>query len=164
MGIGDMRRRLLAAAALAAATTWMPATFIDIALAQDAASINSAAPTVIEPVVAKCEIVAANPEQADPTDGICIGATKSFVSSLAGLPAADADQSITDLVVALAALVQQDLACDANEDEIAAAIRYAATATSNPDQLAQLNEIAQTIDDCSTGATAALDSVPDSPA
>lgn len=127
------------------------------AVAQDVAAVD---PTVglpgIQPVVGQCEIVAAAPETGDPTDGICIGATRSFVAGLAGLPVTEADQSIANLVLALAPLAQNDATCNAFDDEIAEAIRFAGASASTPEQLAQLNEIAQTIDDCDDGVTAQI--------
>jgi len=128
------------------------------AFAQDTAAIDpSAAVPSIQPTVATCDEVAKNPEIADPVSGQCVTSTTAFVASLSGLPPDVAEQSIADLVVALGELVQQGgPECDAFDDEIAAAIRLAATASTNPEQAASLTEIAQTIDDCQVGQTAAL--------
>ena len=128
------------------------------AFAQDMAAVDPAAglPS-IEPVKGQCEIVAAAPEPGDPTDGMCLAATQTFLTGLSGLPAASSDQSITNLVLALAPLAQDDGICNSVDDEIAAAIRLAAGSSSTPEQQLQLAEIADTVaDDCATGATAAI--------
>lgn len=128
------------------------------AFAQDTAAVDPNATTPsIQPTIAVCDEVAKNPEIADPVSGQCVTSTGAFVASLKGLPPEVAEQSLADLVVALGELVQQGgPECDAFDDEIAAAVRMAATASTNPDQIASLNEIAQTIDDCEVGQTAAL--------
>ncbi len=126
-------------------------------LAQETALADPSAPIpAIQPVVGQCEIVAADPERADAAAGICVTATQSFIAALQGRTPAESDQAIADLVLALAPLSQQDETCDVFDDEIAAAIRLAASASSDPEQATRLTEIAQTIDECEAGSTAAI--------
>ncbi len=128
------------------------------AFAQDVAAVDSnASVPSIEPTVGVCETVSKNPEIADPISGQCVTSTGAYIASLKGLPPATSEQAIADLVVALAPLAQLGgPTCDAYDDEIAAAIRMAASGSTDPEQVASLNEIAQTIDDCAVGETAAL--------
>jgi len=128
------------------------------AFAQETAAVDpSASVPSIQPTVGVCETVSKTPEIADPIAGQCVTSTGAYIASLKGLPPAASEQAIADLVVALAPLAQLGgPACDAYDDEIAAAIRMAATGSTNPEQVASLAEIAQTIDDCAVGETAAL--------
>lgn len=128
------------------------------AFGQDVAAVdpNATLPS-IEPVMEPCRVVAADPESGDPAGGICVGATRTFLTGLDGLAVAESDQAITNLVVALTPLAQEDGVCNELDDEIAAAIRLASAAASTEAQQLQLAEIAQTItDDCATGTTAAV--------
>jgi hypothetical protein len=131
------------------------------AFAQDVANTGPASTASIpsfDPVVGQCETVATTPEIADPASGICVTATREFVASLSGLPAEAVQQQLADLVVALAVLPEGGAQCETFDDEIAEAIRIASTATTDPEQAAQFNEIAQTVvDQCGTGRTAAID-------
>jgi hypothetical protein len=128
------------------------------ALAQETAAVDPSAPVPsIQPTVSVCETVSKNPELADAISGQCVTSTGAFIAALKGQPPAVAEQAIADLVVALAPLAQLGgPACDAYDDEIAAAIRMAATGSTNPEQVASLTEIAQTVDDCAVDQTAAL--------
>lgn len=127
-------------------------------MAQTVAAIDpSAATPSIDPAVGACDYVAKNPEIADPISGQCVTATGAYIASLSGLPPAEAEQALADLVVALAPMAQAaGPTCDKFDDEIAAAIRMAATASPNPEQVSSLNEIADTVADCSYDSTAAI--------
>jgi hypothetical protein len=132
--------------------------FSPAAYAQDVAAVD---PTVtlpsIDAVYKPCEIVSMNPGDGDVTDGICIGATQTYLAALEGLPVDSKDKAISDMVFRIAPLAQADGVCNKFDDEVAAAVRLAAAATTNPELLAQLIEIAQTIkDDCAKKPTAAL--------
>lgn len=130
------------------------------AVAQETALVDpDAALPQIQPVVGQCEIVATDPQGGDPAAGVCITATRGYLSALKGRDPAEADQAIADLVLALAPLAQLSESCDVFDDEVAAAIREAAALSSSPDQQGRLLEISQTIDDCALDATAEVPEV-----
>jgi len=128
------------------------------AFGQETAAVDPTVPVPpLQPTIAACDEVAKNPEIADPVNGRCVTSTGAYIASLSSLPPETSQQALADLVVALGELVQQGSdVCDKFDDEIAAAVRMAATASTDPDQVASLTEIAQTIDDCAVGQTAAL--------
>lgn len=127
--------------------------------AQDTAAIDpdAGAFTSVASVVGQCELVAEEISGTADGSGPCIGATQSFLAALDGTAPEVADQSITELVVALVPLAQADEACNFVDTEIAEAIRLAASYASTADQAARINEIAATVAACDTGATAAID-------
>ncbi len=130
------------------------------AMAQDTAALGqTGSVSDIPGVVKNCELVA-GAEADDSLRGICIGATQSYLDSLAGLDAVVVDQNVTDLVVALVPLAQDDEACNALDDEVAQAIRMASARVSDPEQVARLIEIADTVAACEPGGTAALGEPP----
>jgi hypothetical protein len=130
------------------------------ALAQDIAAVDPNAPIPeVAPVVDACEIVAAAPELSSP-NGPCITATRAFLSALA-IPSPAADLEIQGLVVALLELSQLFPTCDIFDSELAAAIREAAAAMSDPELRAQLLDAATAIEECvvtNLGAIAPLGS------
>jgi hypothetical protein len=126
--------------------------------AQTTASLGSGALPEIQPVVQQCQIIADNPAQSDPVEGVCIGATTQFLSALPPGPPAAVDARITDLVVALVPLVEQH-ACGKFDWEIAAAIKLASSYVSTDEQKNALLEISTTVGDCSLGKTAAVPQV-----
>ena len=132
-------------------------------LAQQTAAVSPSVPTS-DLVYSPCKTVSESPEIANVQSGICVTAARSYLDGLAGVAPADADQAIADAVAAIAPLAIEDAECNAFDDEIAAAVRVLATRSSDPAQQAQLAEIAQTIEDCTPGATAAIGEVPASPA
>ena len=137
---------------LAVAAFALPAA----ALAQNTAALGpSASVSDIPGVVRNCQLVA-GAETDEALRGICIGATQSYLDTLIGLDATTIDQDVTDLVVALVPLAQQDEACNALDDEVAQAIRLASARVSDPEQMARLIEIADTVAACEPGSTAAL--------
>lgn len=108
---------------------------------------TSAESTEFGAVIDKCVEVSENPDIADPTDGICVTETRTYLGSLEGLPDAEVDTKLTDLVVALGELPRAGGRTDCNgfDDEIAQAIRIASE--SSPDSLQQerILVVAQTI-------------------
>jgi hypothetical protein len=127
---------------------------------QDIAAVDPTGPvTDIPGVVKNCELVAGAVDDTS-FKGICIGATQKYLDGLVGQDPAAIDQNITDLVLALAPLAQNDEACNALDDEVAQAIRLASTRASTPDQVARLVEIADTIAACDAGTTAAIGDLP----
>lgn len=113
-----------------------------------------AAASVFDP----CKTVSENPAIADAKSGICVTAAVNLVGSLEGMSPADADQLIADTVALIAPLPteQANAACDGFDEEIAAAVRILAARASTPDQVAAINEIANTIASCTPGETAAI--------
>lgn len=126
-----------------------------VAHGQDVAGVDpSGSVTDIAGVVQDCSVVAQT-EGTGGAGGICISATQAFLDTLTGGEPAAVDQSITDLVLALAPLAQDDGTCNAMDNEVAQAIRLASARASTPEQVARLVEIAATIEeDCGAGATA----------
>jgi hypothetical protein len=116
-----------------------------------------AAPLPIGPVYDQCRVVSENPEIADREAGLCVSATRGLVAAIADPKDADSDQSLTDLVVQLAELPVTPDQCREFDDEIAAAIRIAATALIDSEQAERFDEVADTlVDECGTGGTAAI--------
>ncbi len=147
-----MRKLQIAAAALAAIAFCQPV------MAQEQASVDpSGVVPAIEGPVGQCELVASENGEG-PNSGACISATQGLLGALEGLDPATSDQTITDFVVAIVPLVQNDV-CDQADDEIAEAIRLAAAQSSSPDQVGRLLEIADTIAACEVSETAEI--VPD---
>ena len=139
----------------------MRALFVFVALAglSTGAGAQQTALTAIAPVVDQCRIVADNQERGDTsTDGLCVGKTQSFLTTLAASKPSSAvlDQTVADLVVQLATLASEDKTCNKFDTEIAAAIKLASTYSTDPDQQAQLIEISQTVGSCTNFSTAAL--------
>jgi hypothetical protein len=99
-------------------------------------------------VVRQCEIVSRTNSQL----GTCVGSTGSFLD---GVGAAALEDTVADLVLQLVPLAIDDPACDEIDDEIARAIRLAATYSSG-DQAARLLEIADAVDNCDDSLTAAV--------
>ena len=127
------------------------------AVAQSTALADPNAPLpLIAPVYDNCVIVSGEPDRADVANGICISSTRTYVGDLKGRDPAVIDQAIADLVLQIAPLAQNDQACNAFDDEVAEAIRYASGFVSTPEQIQQLVEIAQTISDCAQGQTAEI--------
>lgn len=132
------------------------------AFAQDTANVEapgSVAALDVPYVVGQCELVAGQSEDSNSYDGACISATQAFLDGLVGDPA-DVDASITNLVVAIAPLVQ-DETCNNADEEIAQAIRLASTRASDPEQVTRLIEIADTVAACVETDTAAIEAEPD---
>lgn len=145
-------RTLLSAIAIATMAFILPAA------AQDQASVDaSGVIPSIDPSVRQCEIVAAENGEG-PIAGACIAATKQLMDALQAVDDATSDQTITDFVVAIVPLIQDEV-CDAADDEIARAIRLAAAEASSAEQTARLVEIADTIEACDGAVTAEI--VPD---
>jgi hypothetical protein len=135
-------------------------TLPTVGLAQDTASLGpSASVNDIPGVVRDCQLVAGSEDDSS-LQGVCIGATQSYLDSLDGQDVATVDQNITDLVVALVPLAQEDEACNALDDEVAQAIRLASARVSDAEQIARLVEIADTVAACDLGSTAAIEEVP----
>ncbi len=97
--------------------------------------------------------------------GACTASTDTYLTALdgAGLAPADYSQKLADFVIALTAIAQADQACDTIDAEVAQAIRLAAAQATDPGQVAQFNNIADTVASCSNFATAAI-APPASPA
>jgi hypothetical protein len=131
--------------------------------AQDTALVSPVPPTA-DLVYSPCKTVSETPEIADVQSGICVTAARSYLDAIVGLPATEADQAVADAVAAIAPLAIEDAECNTFDDEIAAAIRVLATRSSDPTQQGQLAEIAQTVQDCADGTTAAIGEVEASPA
>ena len=146
-------QRLLISALLCSMLT--PAAF-----AQDVAAIdpNIATPGVSQ-VYTTCEPLS-DPERAAAVPGICLAATQTFLADKSALPPAELNQAITDLVLALAPLVQDPAACAISGSEIAQAIRLAASASTDPAQVEQLVGIAATVEACQVERPAALPGAP----
>lgn len=126
------------------------------ALAQDTAAVDPNVPTPdLGPVVSACQTVAAAPELSSP-NGPCISATRAFLGALP-TPSPAADLEIQGLVVELLELSQLFPTCDTFDDELAAAIREAAAAMSDPDLRAQFLDAATSIDDCVVTNLGAID-------
>jgi hypothetical protein len=143
-----MRKFVIALAVAAAAAP---------AFAQSTAVVDPAAPVPgisVQQVVAQCELVAA--DSGTSASGQCVGSTQTFLDGLAAAEPAVRDQNITDLVVAIAPLVQDDV-CNAADEEVAQAIRLASTKASDPEQVKRLIEIADTVEACTSSATAAIE-------
>jgi hypothetical protein len=89
----------------------------------------------------------------------CLAAVRAHLAALKarGADAATIDQAVADLVVALAS-------SSAARDVVVAAIREAATFSSDTAQAARIAEIAATIAAGDVGATAAIAEIPGSPA
>jgi len=126
-----------------------------VAFAQDTASLSPVIPAT-SAVYDPCKAVSDNPEIADVQDGICVNAARGYLASLQGTDPGEADQALADAVAAIAALAMADTECNVFDDEIAAAIRILSTRSSSTDQMAPMEEIAKTIEDCALGATAAI--------
>jgi len=94
---------------------------------------------------------------ADAADA-CTASADTYLTALdgAGLPPADYSQALADFVIALTAIAQADNVCDTIDAEVAMAIRLAAAKATDPGQVAQFNNIADTIASCSNFATAAI--------
>jgi hypothetical protein len=126
------------------------------AFAQTISVITPSVSTLdLDGVVAQCTIVA-NSNGSGGTAGLCIGATSSFLEAMKTSDPGVLDQIVTDLVVRLVPLAQEDEACDIVDDEVARAIRLAATYATTSDQALRLNDIAEAIAACAGGATAAI--------
>jgi hypothetical protein len=132
------------------------------AAAQDTALVSPTAPTS-DLVYSPCKEVSESPEIADVQSRICVTAARSYLDAIVGLPATDTDQAVADAVSAIAPLAIEDAECNAFDDEIAAAVRVLATRSSDPNQQTQLAEIAQMIQDCADGTTAAIAELDASP-
>jgi len=131
------------------------------AIAQEQAAIDPTAPLpTIDNAVGQCQIVATGSDDDTSISGLCIAATEQLLDGLEGRDPAVVDQTITDLVVAIAPLVQ-DETCNAGDEEIAQAVRLAAAASSTPEQTARLIEIAETIEACEVSQTAQTEPDPD---
>lgn len=111
-----------------------------------------------------CEAMAEDPSIADAQAGPCVSATQQFVAQLAPtqrLPASEgalspADQALSDLVVAIATITQDEI-CDVRDEELAAAVSVAGEAASDAELRASLLSIAATIrENCEDGTTAAI--------
>jgi len=95
----------------------------------------------------------------------CTTSTDTYLTALSGVGLAPADysQALADFVIALTAIAQADNVCDTIDTEVALAIRLAAAQATDPGQVAQFNNIADTVASCSNFATAAI-APPASPA
>lgn len=139
------------------------AAFSTAGFAQEQAAVDPTVPLPsVTDVVGQCEIVAADAGGAASASGLCLTATESFLAALEGRDPAVIDQSLTDLVVAIAPLVQDDV-CNEADEEVAQAIRLASTMASTPEQIAQLADIADTVAACE-GTTAAVEAPEGDPA
>lgn len=142
-----------------AAVVTIALAFVSTASAQETAALDPTATTPaainIPDVVKQCELVAAAEEGSTGIAGACVGSTQTFIDGLTGRDSASVDQAITDLVVAIAPLVQ-DETCNWADEEIAQAIRLASTKASTPEQIAQLAEIADTVAACDNASTAEI--------
>jgi hypothetical protein len=127
-------------------------------MAQDVAAVD---PNVtlaqVSGVVSQCEVVASDPEIADSANGICITATREFLSAV--LPGQV--EPIQDLVVKLLELSQLFPECDAFDDEVGTAIREAAArlpadSELRPDFIAA----AETVEACDVTNTGAIGGSP----
>lgn len=86
----------------------------------------------------------------------CQGFVTTQVAALGtlGLAAGEFDTRLSNLVILLAELAQLD--CETNRIEILKAIQIAQGAATDGDLAAQIAEIGQSVNDCSTIQTAAL--------
>ncbi len=135
------------------------------ALAQETAVVDPSAATPalsVQQVVTQCELVAADSGGGTSVSGVCLSSTQTFLDGLAGAEPAVLDQNITDLVVAIAPLVEDDI-CNAADEEIAQAVRLASTKASDPEQVGRLVAIAETVEACTNAATAAIEPEPEVP-
>jgi len=154
-----MRKFVLAfALAAAAAPAFAQATAV-----VDPTATTPAAVLSMQQVVTQCELVAADSGGDASPSGQCLSSTQTFLDGLAGAEPAVVDQNITDLVVAIAPLVQDDI-CNAADEEIAQAIRLASTKASDPEQVSRLVAIAETVEACAASETAAIEPEPEVPA
>lgn len=142
-----MFRSVLAIVAVAGMTS--------AAFAQNVAAIDPGVTIAeLEGVMDQCERVAAEPEIADTTGGICITATRSF---LAGIITPEQEDTVQELVVRLLELSQLFPDCNDFDNEIAAAIRAAAERIREGSELREdFLAAAQTIEDCEITNLAAI--------
>jgi hypothetical protein len=124
-----------------------------VATAQDVAAVDPAAagPTV-PGVVADCSASTNADGGVTVVDG-CKMSTAAFLDAVRATDPAGLDQSVTDVVLAIVPLAQDDN-CDAFDDEIAKAVRLAGTNGSSPEFIGQIDSIGIAVAACDveTGA------------
>src|SRR5690349_18434281 len=122
------------------------------------AAVDPSAPiSSLDTVVSNCALVASTQvRDSSPNEGDCINSTTAFLTTLDSQSLSDAafDQQIADLVLELIPLARDDEGCDAFDDEVARAIRLAATYAKTDEQRAQLITLSETVAACDYGDTA----------
>ncbi len=92
------------------------------------------------------------------SDSACQSAVTSHLNSLRdlNLPAAEYNQAVADLVVALATVANDNEACNDDDRRFATAISYSGTFANDPAQAKLIGDISDAVAACNEIQTAAL--------
>ncbi|MGN6488177.1 MAG: hypothetical protein ACTHLT_10210 [Devosia sp.] len=127
-----------------------------IAVLASPIGVAQSAPTDVPGVIAICAPVISEEYNGDKDRwGLCIAAVQEFLDA-AGTPSAATDATVSDLVVALTELYQDNENCKLVETELPQAIEIAARRVTDEQQTARILEISATIADCQQFRTAAI--------